>query len=268
MRTLKDMVAKYVDPQGLNWDSDIKAYTMAYNSSIHTTTGYSPFFMLHGFNPKMPLEAAMSPPDKAVPIRSYLAERLKVISEAYKLVERRTEENAKKTATTYNEKTSGKAYGIGDRVWIRDNQVSVGGKPKLGLYFKGPGTIVRRLGGGSGVTYLVRDGNGREKVLHFNQLKPAFERRAASDEENFEVSPTITPNRAKPTLIPSSSIPTKPAESAKSSVEECEDLQDIEFTRFYLAGKRGQNIANVGNQFDPYVTRYGRVSRPPIRFPQ
>ena len=121
---------------------------MAYNSSVHTTTGYSPFFMLHGFNPKTPLEAVMSPPDKAVPIRSYLAERLRIISEAYKLVERRSKETAKKTATRYDEKASGKAYGIGDRVWIRDNQVSVGGKPKLGLYFKGPGTIIRPLGEG------------------------------------------------------------------------------------------------------------------------
>ena len=102
MRTLKDMVAKYVDPQGLNWESDIKACIMAYNSSVHTTTGYSLLFMLHGSNPKTPLEPVMSPPDNAVPIR----------------------------------------------VWIRDNQVSVGGKPKLGLYFKGPGAIIPRLGGG------------------------------------------------------------------------------------------------------------------------
>ena len=38
MRTLKDMVAKYIDSEGLRWDRNVKAYAMAYNSSVHTTT--------------------------------------------------------------------------------------------------------------------------------------------------------------------------------------------------------------------------------------
>ena len=258
MRTLKDMVAKYVDPQGLNWDVDIKAYTMAYNSSAHTITGYSPFFMLHGFNPKTPLEAAVNPPDNAVPIRSYLAERLKAISEAYKLVQSRTEENAKKTATRYDEKVSGKAYEIGDRVWIRDNRASVGGKPKLGLYFKGPGSIIRRLGGGRGVTYLVRDDNGREMVLHYNRLKPAIERSATPNEKNFAAPPTsLKQSRSEA------------AETTDSSTREREELQeDLDVMRLYLAGKQAQNIANLGDRPNPYVTRYGRVSRPPVRYPE
>lgn len=184
MRTLKDMVAKYIDPQGQGWDTDIKAYTMAYNSSIHAVTGYSPFFLLHGFNPKMPLEATMAPPDDAVPIRSYLAERLKAISSAYKQVMRKTQESANKMAARYDEHASGEAYTTGDRVWIRDHRASVGGKPKLGLYYKGPGTIISRLGGERGVTYRVRDDKGREKVLHFNQLKPALERNKVQATEN------------------------------------------------------------------------------------
>ena len=44
MRTLKDMVAKYIDTAGFTWDKGVKAYAMAYNSAAHDTTGYSPFW--------------------------------------------------------------------------------------------------------------------------------------------------------------------------------------------------------------------------------
>ena len=56
MRTLKDMVSKYIDRQGLDWDEGTRSYAMAYNSSVHETTGYSPFYLIHGFEPRLPLD--------------------------------------------------------------------------------------------------------------------------------------------------------------------------------------------------------------------
>ena len=253
MRTLKDMVAKYVDPQGLNWDADIKAYTMAYNSSVHSVTGYSPFFLLHGFEAKTPLEAAAAPPKGTVPIRSYLTERLGAISDAYKMVLRRTQESAKKAATRYNEHTSGEQYETGDKVWIRDNRVSVGGKPKLGLYYKGPGTVISRLGGEKGVTYRVRDEKGREKVLHYNQLKPAVEQDGSFSGEN--------PNENKER--------TRKEEKAPEPHTGGSDNDPTDLILYYLARRQAQNPATGGSpERREYVTRSGRISRPPRRFPE
>ena len=62
MRTLKDMVAKYIDSEGLRWDRNVKAYAMAYNSSVHTTTGHTPFFLIHGFEPVLPMDVMYGPP--------------------------------------------------------------------------------------------------------------------------------------------------------------------------------------------------------------
>ena len=252
MRTLKDMVAKYVDPHGLYWDKDIKAYTMAYNSSVHSVTGYSPYFMLHGFNPRTPLLAAVNLPDSAVPIRSFLDERLRAISEAYKVAEKRTQESAERTAARYNEHASGNIYAIGDRVWIRDNRVSVGGKPKLGLYYRGPGTIVSHLGGITGVTYRVRDDKGRERVLHFNQLKPMVEREVPHKDYDDRMgdTPRGTEGTQEP---PSESVP-----------------RDTELITHYYLSRRCRNP--VVGEHGPlerrgYVTRSWRLSRPPVRFP-
>ena len=43
-----------VDPQWAQGDVDIKAYTVACSSSFHNVTGYSPFLLLHGFDPDAP----------------------------------------------------------------------------------------------------------------------------------------------------------------------------------------------------------------------
>lgn len=264
MRTLKDMVAKYVDPQGMTWDVDIKAYTMAYNSSVHSVTGHSPFFLLHGFEPKTPLEAAVLPPESAVPIRSYLSERLRAIVDAYKVVTRKTQECAKKAATRHDEHTSGEAFASGDRVWIRDNRVSVGGKPKLGLYYKGPGTIVSRLGGDKGVVYRVRDDKGQEKVLHFNQLKPAVVWGGTPPGENHHRTSREPPREEDPGEAPlggenpdkTNSQPERTVGNTESRTEVSDDDLATDLMLYY------------GTQPTEYITRSGRVSRPPVRFPQ
>ena len=253
MRTLKDMVAKYVDPQGANWDADIKAYCMAYNTSVHSVTGYSPFFLLHGFHPKTPLDAVINPPDRAVNIRCYLEERLKAISEAYQTTIRKTRASATEAATRFNQRASGKGFEAGDRVWIRDNRVSVGGKPKLGLYYKGPGTIIGRLGGERGVTYLVRDDKGKEKALHFNQLKPAVER----ESHKQETSGSTRRDDASDTATE-----TRPRKQTGS-----EETGPDPLALYYLCRRARDQVGNGGTSVrGAYVTRSGRVSLPPDRF--
>ena len=57
-------------------------------------------------------------------------------------------------------------------MWVRDHTSAVGGKPKLGLPFKGPVTIINKQGTpGKEVTYKVRDESGKTRTVHHNDLK-------------------------------------------------------------------------------------------------
>uniref|UniRef100_A0A8B9J7P3 Gypsy retrotransposon integrase-like protein 1 n=1 Tax=Astyanax mexicanus TaxID=7994 RepID=A0A8B9J7P3_ASTMX len=53
-RTLKDQLAKYMLQSGGEWDCYLSQFELAYNSSVHSSTGFSPFFLAHGREPHLP----------------------------------------------------------------------------------------------------------------------------------------------------------------------------------------------------------------------
>ena len=47
-RTLEDMLSKFVASDQRNWDSNLPVLILAYRSSIHESTGQSPYLMMFG----------------------------------------------------------------------------------------------------------------------------------------------------------------------------------------------------------------------------
>lgn len=47
-RTIEEMISKYLNLPQTNWDKYIDAISMAYNTSVHETTGLTPYRMLFG----------------------------------------------------------------------------------------------------------------------------------------------------------------------------------------------------------------------------
>ena len=55
-RTLHGMMARVVDEDQKNWAEKLPYLQFAYNCSIHSSSGYSPFFLNFGRHPNLPLE--------------------------------------------------------------------------------------------------------------------------------------------------------------------------------------------------------------------
>lgn len=56
-RTLLSMLALFVDANHLNWDALLPYVTMAYRSSVHSSTGFSPFRVLFGQEIILPVDS-------------------------------------------------------------------------------------------------------------------------------------------------------------------------------------------------------------------
>ena len=52
-RTLKDMLAKMVNDNQTNWDTELKKAVFAYRISINETTGFTPFLVNFGRSPRL-----------------------------------------------------------------------------------------------------------------------------------------------------------------------------------------------------------------------
>ena len=56
------MLSKWVDKKGRDWDQQLPYVLWAYQVSPHDSTGESPFFLLHGYDPRLPTELALESP--------------------------------------------------------------------------------------------------------------------------------------------------------------------------------------------------------------
>ena len=59
-RTILDMLATVVKNHE-NWESHLRATCMAYNTSVQSTTGQSPFFLMFGRRARIPIDLLCGP---------------------------------------------------------------------------------------------------------------------------------------------------------------------------------------------------------------
>jgi len=55
-RTLQGMLAKYVAYNQRDWDEHLPLVMMAYRSSVHASTQYTPFYLLFGHEVRLPVD--------------------------------------------------------------------------------------------------------------------------------------------------------------------------------------------------------------------
>ena len=170
-RTLLHNLSTCVRDHPESWEDYVRPICMAYNTCIHPTTGFTPFYLMFGRQAKLPVELMYGTPEPESQSSTEYATQLEsTLTEAYEKVRANTTRQLDHQAELYNEKVHGKPYEVGSHVWVLFPQVPRGKSKKLYRPWSGPFVVVKRL---SNVTYRVQDCNNRRKrmVVHFNRLK-------------------------------------------------------------------------------------------------
>jgi hypothetical protein len=58
-RTLEEMLRAYVGYKQDDWDEKLAAAELSYNTAVHTSTGFSPYYLNYGYHPNLPLDESM-----------------------------------------------------------------------------------------------------------------------------------------------------------------------------------------------------------------
>jgi hypothetical protein len=65
-RTLEQILRNYIHPLHDDWDKWLPVVEAAYNDSVHSATGHSPFYVLNGCHPPTPIVVAVGADRQAV----------------------------------------------------------------------------------------------------------------------------------------------------------------------------------------------------------
>jgi hypothetical protein len=116
-RTLADIIASYVSEEPSKWSEFFPSATFAYNTAVHSSTGYSPFYLMYG-------REATEPQDMIQPVRNRDMTDVKMIfSQMWydASVEKTKEklEEAEENQKKYNDRNAKRVgFKVGDKVML------------------------------------------------------------------------------------------------------------------------------------------------------
>ena len=292
-QTLLNMLGTLPVEQKADWKSHVAPLVHAYNATKHDSTGCSPFSLMFGREPRLPVDVAMGVPEEEGQEghgRDYAMKLRDRLQRAYEIAGAYADKAGGRHKRRYDAKVREAVLAVGDRVLVK----SVGhkGKHKLADVWEDCPYIVRRQPNPDIPVYQVQreDGHGNVRTLHRNMLLPigslpirepeerhqprrAPIRRQArrlqpeSDDESSSSSETeffvpVARNR-----MPSPQLPTPPASSEDmqfARVHETEapvNVSDVSLSHgssLELGGSRG---GEAGNDTDSVLSdRLAEVS--------
>lgn len=114
-----------------NWSDYVSKVVHAYNCTTSEATGYSPFYLLFGRNPRLPIDLifGINEEEGCNSHQEYAQKWQQQMKEAYDIASK----TIRKTTAYYDQKRQSSVLSPGDRVLVR-NMSERGGPGKLRLY--------------------------------------------------------------------------------------------------------------------------------------
>ena len=166
----------YVDDNQRTRDTFLNLCLFAYLVSVHPTTGETPFYMLYGREPRLPLDITLMPPKNLSPSVATHHERIITnLQRAQAIAHENTQRAQQAMKSQYDKNAKEPNFEIGDSVWVYTPQLKKGLSKKLLHFWHGPYRIVQKL---SPVNYqlFTQENKPISAVVHVNRMKPYYDR--------------------------------------------------------------------------------------------
>ena len=180
--TTEESLAKYVD-QHNTWSKYLQLIMMAYRSSVHTVTKYSPYYLLFGAPCALPIDCmyeTLQTQVFAAP-SDYVGNLKKELKLCHELVRLNMELEQEREKTYYNRKQFGPKYQTGDLVLLFNPTVKPGQTKKFKLYYSGP-LVIREII--NDLNFIINDLKTQKKTAKISLRQT----------QDIQVSSTQIPN--------------------------------------------------------------------------
>lgn len=169
-RTLLNMLTKVVSSDQRDWDQKLPFLMLAYRSSEHASTGYSPNLMMLGREAELPVDLLYgTPPENRQDICQYVTDMKQHLASVHCSAREKLLKASDKQKRSYDHRVNQHSYNTGDMVWLQTKRKRAL-VPKLQFGWEGPYRVVQRL---TDLVYRIQRGpQSTTKVIHHNLLKP------------------------------------------------------------------------------------------------
>ena len=186
------MLAKVVSDHQTDWDTHLPQVLFAYRTSIHDTTGFTPFHITFGRSPILPIDTIIGTPPlqrKVTHIPSFVNKLHTSLHSAYAAVRAHIAASHQRNKTRYDKHGFFSPYAIGDLVWLHVPAVKPGRTKKFASQWRGPYTVIDKLSDANFRIQLVGS-SAKSLVVHHNRMKLCY---GIPQQVPFSLPPLATP---------------------------------------------------------------------------
>ena len=174
-KTLLQMLGTLQETQKNNWQKHIGSLVHAYNCTQNPNTGYSPYYLMYGRHPRLPVDLAFGLPsrndEKSATYPKFVSSLKEKLSNAYNIAKESITRLQKKNKKHYDSFLRGAELQVGDRVLAK--KLVIDGNNKLADRWESDVYIVSKKYPNIPVYDIKPEqGDGKTKSLHRNLLLP------------------------------------------------------------------------------------------------
>ena len=169
-RTLWHMLRTLLESQKHKWKDSLNKVVHAYNSSSNDATGFSPFYLLFGRSPRLPVDLmfGLSREDTRMNHTEYTEKWKVAIKDAYEMARQNISKSSEDGKKQYDRKVRFSSLQPGDRVLAR-NLSERGGPGKLRSHWEQEVHLIVERKGDLPVFEVTPEGRkGKSRILHRN----------------------------------------------------------------------------------------------------
>ena len=169
-RVIADMLAKYISSGEPHWDLYAASCQFAMNNSVHSATGHTPYYLVHGRAARVPAEAVIG--GNKTPwhdYHEYVEQLLRGTERAFAEVRQNVQKAHKANQVRMADKARLRTLNVGDAVLLHDPHTKPGEKGKLASRWKSGYKVIDKFGTVN--YYIEHERTQKRQLVHIDRLK-------------------------------------------------------------------------------------------------
>jgi len=173
--TLLSMLRSLTQSEKSCWNKHLARMMFNYNSSICSATGYTPYTLLFGREPRLPIDWVLRkhiPTEpECIPYHKYLEDYTGSMDKAHEIAQAVSAKQNMRAAERLSNRKQAEKIHVGDRVLVR-NKRDTGGPGKLRSHYESEVYVVIKVQMEDSVFVVKGLSNEEERTLNRNMIHP------------------------------------------------------------------------------------------------